>query len=167
MKRFIAKIIGYIVCFTFIVILVGTFVGGIYGLIHAIQTKNKGVEVSATIASVTSRKYHTKYGTETDYTAYVDYTYNGTKYHETYKYYNHTQKKGDVITITINSEKPEDILSYKDELITSILQIMIFVSLVVFRIIRNARRYRLKKLGVDINDDEAIKRYYDEKKRKS
>jgi hypothetical protein len=79
-RKIIAGIIGRILIYVFILMLMVAFIGGIYGTIHAIQTKDKGVEVEATICSVTKNTSRGKYGKETTYSAYVKYSYEGKEY---------------------------------------------------------------------------------------
>ena len=157
--KFIANIIARFFIGSLYFILIGAFLGAVLMFVHAIKTKDKGVEVNAVISEVTSRNYVTRHGIRKEYYAYVDYTYEGKEYHEHYDYYNPTDKEGDKITITINCDRPNDILSFKEELTMAIGGLSIYVILAIFLIISQINKRKLKKLGIDVKDIEAVREY--------
>ena len=164
--KIIASFIGRTILISFCIIMFFAFIGCIYGFYHSISTKDKGVEVEAVIADVSSRTYYTRHGLTTEYTAYVEYSYEGKDYREMYKYYNHTQKKGDKITITINREKPKDILNFKEDLTISIGGIIIFIFIGIFIIRSEINKRKLIKLGIDVKDRAAVEAYVREQREK-
>ena len=163
-KKAIGNIIASILIYGFILILIAIYIYGIYGTIHAIQTKNKAVEVEATISNVTKNTYWGKYGKETTYSADVKYTYKDKEYNEYYQYYSPSNDEGDVITITINSENPKDILNFKKELSSSLIIVIIFTLLLLVWIKQIIRNKELKKHGIDIKDKKAVEEYFKAKK---
>lgn len=77
------------------------------------NSKDNGVEVQATIENIVEHQNKSVTGEieNSDYEVFLVYDYEGTTYHSVTGNYDSSMEKGNVITIHINPNNPEEILS--------------------------------------------------------
>lgn len=129
---------------TFFIIFELIFLGiGIWMLYSGITTKDKGIEISATIdrIDVTTERVRRngKYRTETDYDVYIDYEFEGKQYDDvSYNYHDSSMTEGKEINIKVDEDDPTKIY-YSSQymlmggLFVGMSVVMIIITIVAFK----------------------------------
>lgn len=136
----------------FLIVGVVFLVSGICWLVYGIRFQQKAVTVPAVITQITR---HWDSDGDSDYDVFVDYSYEGEKYHDVLlNFYSSTMYQGKEIDILVDPKNPGRITSHYGNIIGSSIFIglgtiftLVSICLVVSRKIAESRRKRLMEQG--------------------